>query len=62
MCEQFFCGGLDEADALVARHSREPGQKIVDGLPPFQVIHKVLHGCTRVPVVTGVPPMTCGSE
>ena len=46
-CEQFFCGGLDEADDLVARHSREPGQKLVDGLPLFQVIDKVLHGHPR---------------
>lgn len=40
-------GRFEEGDALLARHRRKPGEKLVDGLPRLQIIEQRLHGHAR---------------
>jgi hypothetical protein len=42
-CEQTVPRGLDEANDLLALYGGKAGQKIVNGLAAFEVVHQVLH-------------------
>src|SRR5436309_6912398 len=46
-CQQFFLCRFDKADDLLSLHRGKAGEKLVNGLAAFQIVHKVLYRDAR---------------